>query len=226
MRLLLVEDDPAIAHNLLALLRREHYAADQAGTLALSEEKVQAEAYDLAIVDRNLPDGDGLALIPRIRAEHPETLVLVLTAKVQNDDIVAGLDCGADDYVTKPFIPESLLARIRALLRRAKRVPIAPTLTVADLTIDTNTHQVARAGVAIDLSPREYAILEYLARHPCQTIDRMTIMTHVWDEEIDLFSNTVDVHIRYLRRKIDEHHKQRLIYTVRGKGYLLCDHSV
>ncbi len=223
MRILLVEDDPVISRNVRVLLEHENYAVDTAMTKVVAIEHIEAETYDCIVLDRRLPDGDGAELLPIIRKEHPSTLAVMLTARVQTNDIVAGFDAGADDYVTKPFVPEALLARIRALLRRARRVPITPVITIADLVIDTNTHHVTRSNLTIELSPREYAILEYLARHTCQAIDRMTLMTHAWDETIDLFSNTVDVHIRYLRRKIDTGRQKPLIHTIRGKGYMLCD---
>ncbi len=226
MRILLVEDDLVISKNIVILLKRESYAVDTANSIEQAREHIESETYDCIILDRRLPDGDGVALIPTIRTEHPTTLTILLTARAQTSDVVAGLNAGADDYIAKPFVPATLLARLRALLRRARRVPVTPIIAIADLIIDTNTHHVTRAGRTIELSPREYAILDYLARHPCQAIDRMTILTHAWDERVDLFSNTVDVHIRYLRRKIDEGQQLPLIHTVRGKGYMLCDRAV
>lgn len=222
MRILLVEDDPELSANLKAILTRLSFAVDGASHWHDAYERAVAEPYDCIVLDRGLPDGDGLELVTKLRQENISAPVLVLTAKAQTGDLVSGLNSGADDYLTKPFKLEELTARIRALTRRAKRIPVKPVLTVADLTVDTNTRAVSRNQRKISLSPKEYAVLEYLALHSCQAIDRMTLLEHAWGETIDLFSNTVDVHIRYLRQKIDRGHRHQLIRTVRGKGYMLC----
>lgn len=222
MRLLVVEDDLTIAANLIKILSKNSFSVDSATHIKTAFDKAITDDYDCLILDRNLPDGDGLTLIPALRQEKIYTPILILTARNQPQETVEGLNIGADDYLVKPFRLEELLARVRALIRRGKRIPSSPSIKIGDLKLNINQQQVIRQGKNINLSPREYAILEYLCLHPCQVIDRVTLMTHAWGEEIDLFSNTVDVHIRYLRRKIDVGKKLKLIKTVRGKGYMVC----
>lgn len=222
MRLLLVEDDPLISTNVKTALVQEGHAVDTAFTHAQGLQKSQDESYDLFVIDWLLPDTDGLSLIHNIRFLQIHSPILLLTAKNQPADIAHGLDSGADDYLTKPFDTLELLARIRALLRRKPHVLFHPILKIGDLFIDTNTHQVKRQRQTINLSPKEYSLVHYLATNPDTAIDRLTILSHVWDEQADLFSNTVDVHIRYLRKKIDDPFKHKLIKTVKGKGYMLC----
>jgi DNA-binding response OmpR family regulator len=224
MRLLLIEDDETISRNVAVLLQHASFAVDTALTYEEGYQKATDEPYDLLIVDWMLPDGSGQEMVTRLKKEKIPSLILLLTSRTQSDDVVLGLNSGADDYVSKPFSQDVLLARIRALLRRSDRMAIAPLLHIDDMSIDTNTHEVKRNGQVIPLSPKEYSLLEYLVIHSGVAIDRMTILSHVWDEQADTFSNTVDVHIRYLRKKIDEGHKTNLIHTVKGKGYMLCDH--
>lgn len=223
MRILIIEDDPQIATNLQSLLTKSGaFAADIALTGREGETKSLDESYDLIILDWILPDMDGLSIIKLMREAHLHTPILMLTARTQPEDKVEGLNSGADDYITKPFDKSELLARVRALLRRRHLPTTPPLLTISDLTIDTNSHETHRSGNRIDLSPKEYSLLEFLARSQCQVLDRLEILSHVWDESTDPFSNTVDVHIRFLRRKIDDHYSPKLIHTVRGKGYSLC----
>lgn len=165
----------------------------------------------------------GIDLCNKLREKKYSTPILILTARSQTDDVIAGLQKGADDYLVKPFEMEILIARIKALLRRKNTILIPPILTVADLTLNSNTRQVKRAGAEIPLAPREYVLLEYLLKNKGRVIDRMELMEHVWGETIDEFSNTVDVHIRYLRKKIDEPFKKALIKTVKQKGYMICE---
>lgn len=222
MRILLVEDDSLIAKNIIIFLKRKGYSIDLSKTIEDAYGKATTEEYDLVILDRGLPDGDGLTLIKKIRDEEIHIPVLVLTARNEDTDIVEGLNLGADDYLSKPFDMEVLTARIKALSRRLNKIPLKPIIEINDLVINLNSAEVKRNNNIIKLSPREYAILEYMAIHPNQVIDRMTLLAHAWDETVDLFSNTVDVHIKYLRNKIDEGYKTKLIKTVRGKGYMIC----
>ena len=218
MRILVIEDEAEIAENLAKSLEDQGYAVDVSANAAEGTEKILGGEYDMLIADRRLPDGDGLMVVDQARVAGLSIPVLILTAKSQKSDVVTGLDSGADDYLAKPFEMTELLARVRALMRRRKRKVRRPILVIGRLTIDTNSHEVSSGGKRINLSPKEYAVLEYLAEHPNMAVERLELMTHVWDEEVDLFSNTVDVHVRYLRKKLG----QRLIQTVRGKGYMLC----
>lgn len=222
MRILVVEDDAVISGAVVGELRRARFAVDSATTIRSAMEKIRDEEYDLIILDRMLPEGDSASMISEIKSQHPAQPVLFLTAKSTADDIITGLDRGADDYLPKPFSMAVLLARVRALLRRRSMNQLPPLLKAGPLTIDTNTCEVRRNGNVIRLSPKEYALLEYLARNCGMAVDRLTILSHVWDDQADLFSNTVDVHIRYLRKKIDGKRKVSLIRTVKGKGYMLC----
>ena len=222
MRLLVIEDDPTIAHNLQVLLALDTYAVDICLSGREGQDRALAEDYDLIVLDWMLPDASGLAICQSLRSHHRSTPVLMLTAKTLDEDLIDGLDAGADDYLTKPFDADVLRARVRALLRRLDKPPTNPTITIADLSVDTNNHQVARAGRLIDLSPKEYALLEYLVTHPGVAFDRLELLNHVWDENANLFSNTVDVHILYLRQKIDQGQSPLLIHTIKGKGYMLC----
>lgn len=223
MRILLVEDDTIIAKNITTFLKRKGFSIDLAGSIEEGYEKACSEDYDLIVLDRGLPDGDGLDLITKLRDDDIHLPLLVLTAKNEDLDIIEGLNSGADDYLSKPFDMEVLIARIKALSRRLNKIPLKPIIKINNLTIDLNSTSVLRDNKPISLSPREYAILEYLAIHPNQVIDRVTLLSHAWDETVDLFSNTVDVHIKYLRNKIDNGQAVKLIKTVRGKGYMICD---
>ena len=206
----------------MIFLKRKGYSVDLSESIEDAYDKSTTEDYDLIILDRGLPDGDGLTLIKKIRDEDVHIPILVLTARNEDIDIIEGLNLGADDYLSKPFDMEILIERIKALTRRLNKIPLKPILEINDLVINLNSAEVKRNNVTIKLSPREYSILEYMAIHPNQIIDRMTLLSHAWDENVDMFSNTVDVHIKYLRNKVDEGHEVKLIKTIRGKGYMLC----
>lgn len=221
MHILLVEDDDVVAEHIQHMVKQQGWLVTHASTVAVAEEAFAGETFDLAVIDWMLPDGDGVTLVRKLRERAIAVPVLLLTARSQAEDIVTGLESGADDFLTKPFAMSVLIARIQALLRRPS-VLHQPIITIADLQIDTNKQQVSRANKLIALAPREYQLLEYLARHCDVVIDRLTLLHHVWGSDVDEFSNTIDVHIRYLRKKIDEPFTSPLIHTVKQKGYVLC----
>lgn len=220
MRILIVEDEHKIANAIKKGLEQESFAVDAVyngknGVIfGLSEE------YDLVILDRMLPDMDGVEIVARMRQEGIHTPVLMLTAKDQIIDRVKGLNSGADDYLIKPFAFDELLARVRALLRRPQE-SINSVLEFNDLTLDLNRSEVKRAGENIELTSKEFALLEYLMRNQGRTLTKKQIIDHVWDYDADILPNTVEVYIGYLRAKIDLNHKNPLIHTVRGFGYCL-----
>jgi heavy metal response regulator len=218
MRVLVVEDDLRIAEFIRKGLEEEGHAVDVAhdGDEALDWPAVVD--FDAIVLDVMLPGRDGIEVCRTLRTRGVRTPILMLTARDTVDDRVAGLDSGADDYLVKPFAFAELLARLRALLRR-EPVLLGTMLEVADLSLDTVTRQVSRAGTAVSLTNKEYALLEYLMRHPNQVLTRTMIAEHVWNFDFDTGTNVIDVHIRYLRRKIDDPHDLKLIQTVRGAGY-------
>lgn len=220
MRVLLVEDHKPLSRALRRGLEEESFAVDVAEDGEEADYKARGAGYDVIILDLMLPKVDGLTLLQRWRKEGVKTHVLVLTAKDTTDDKVKGLDCGADDYLTKPFQLEELLARLRALIRRSTQVK-NPLLRVHDLEIDTAARTVKRAGQTIHLTPREYALLQFLAYHCGKVVTRTMIWEHLYDEYDENTSNVVDVYIRYLRTKIDKGHEKPLILTRWGEGYML-----
>lgn len=220
MRILLVEDEPSAANMLAKGLREETYAVDVAGDGETAQEQAFVNDYDLIILDIVLPGKDGFKVCRELRAAGATTPVLMLTARDAIEDRVEGLDSGADDYLPKPFDFEELLARVRALLRR-KPALYPEVITIADLSINTRARQAARAGQDIDLTAKEYALLEYLARRVDEVVDRSDIAEHVWDESYDPFSKVIEVFIQRLRRKVDGNHALKLIRTRRGEGYML-----
>jgi len=221
VRILLVEDEPAAAALLAKGLREHAYAVDVAidGEAALEQSMVND--YDLLVVDRLLPGADGLEICRQLRARGTTTPVLLLTARGDFDDRVAGLDAGADDYLPKPYHFPELLARIRALLRRGPAL-VDSTLQVDDLRIDTRGRRVWRDDREVPLTTKEYALLEFLARHHGEVMSRTAIAAHVWDDSFDPLSNLIDVYVQRLRRKIDDGFDRKLIGTVRGAGYVLA----
>lgn len=220
MRILIVEDERKIALALKKGLMQESFAVDVAydGDEGLSF--ALDEQYDVMILDRMLPGMDGLAICKELRAKKITTPILLLTAKDKIADRVDGLNAGADDYLVKPFALEELLARIRSLLRRPSQL-LGDKLQLADITLDTQTFEVMRAGTPITLTSKEFALLEYLLRHPGRIITKETIMAHVWDYDADILPNTVEVYLGYLRAKVDKAFPEKppLIHTVRGFGY-------
>lgn len=223
MRILLVEDDSQIAASLRKMLTKATYVVDLVATGEKALFQAETQEYDLLILDWMLPDIEGTEVLKKLRSSGLRVPVLILSAKSQVADMVNGFGIGADDYVSKPFDAALLLARVQALIRRGAAPTASPTLRISDLEVDTKTCTVTRNGKRIELAPKEYALLEYLIMHPCEAIDRMQLLEHVWGETVDEFSNTVDVHIRYLRKKIDEPFAKHLIQTIKQKGYMLCD---
>jgi len=220
MHILIVEDEKKVASFIRRGLEAEHYEVDVEHDGAAGLSRALATVYDLVILDVMLPARNGLEVVRALRSRGSTMPILLLTARTELSDKVAGLDLGADDYLTKPFEFAELLARVRALLRRGASVA-PPTLVVADLVLDPSTHKVTRAGRPIDLSPREYALLEFLMRNRERVLSRTLIAQHVWGVDFDTFTNVIDVYINYLRRKIDADFEPKLLQTVRGVGYVL-----
>jgi len=220
MRILIVEDEKKVASFIKKGLEEEHYAVDNAYDGESGLYMTEVNEYDLVVLDLMIPKIDGLEVLKRIRANRNNVPILVLTAKDSVEDIVRGLDAGCDDYLTKPFEFLEFLARIRALLRREK-IDKEPILKIADLTLSLVTHKVMRGGKEIDLTAKEYSLLEYFMRNPDKILTRTMISEHVWDYHFDSMTNLVDVYVNYLRKKIDRGFELKLIHTVRGVGYLL-----
>lgn len=219
MRILLIEDELKIAKALKRALEQDRYAVDMAHDSDSGFAMLTTEPYDLAIIDRLLPGKrDGIAIIKDARAEHIDTPILMLTALGSVNHRTTGLDAGADDYLTKPFALEELLARVRALLRRPTKQQ-GNTLKAGDLVLDTITFKASRAGKDIPLTSREYSLLEYLLRNQGRPLSKEHLIAHVWDYDADILPNTVEVYIKYLREKIDASPNAPLIKTVRGFGY-------
>ena len=220
MRILLVEDEPSAAQILTKGLRERGYAVDVSRDGVDASYKASINDYDLVLLDIMLPGKDGLEVCNELRERGGEMPVLMLTARDTVEDRIKGLDSGADDYLTKPFDYRELLARIRALLRRGPTKHLA-CIEVADLKIDLQMRRVTRAGCIVQLTAKEYALLEYLARRAGELVTRADISEHVWDETFDPFSNLIEVYVQRLRRKIDAGHAIKLIHTRRGEGYVL-----
>ncbi len=220
MRILLVEDDSRVASFIRRGLREEHYTVDVAPDGEQALFLAQTGEYDLIILDLMLPKRSGLDVLKSLRSDGLTVPILILTAKDKLKDKVTGLNAGADDYLTKPFGFEELLARITTLSRR--RGDMIPTnLRIADLELDTLRHRVTRGSKPLVLTNREYALLEFLMRHPNQLVTRTMLAEHVWEHDFDPLSNVIDVHIARLRRKIDHEYPAKLLHTVRGSGYIL-----
>ena len=221
MRALIVEDDATIAEFVARGLREAGFAVD----LAADGEEGLAQAlhgqHDVAVVDLMLPKRDGLMLIDELRRRGRNTPVLILSARRSVDDRVRGLQAGGDDYLTKPFAFAELLARVQALVRRATRTSEPSTLTVEELSLDLLSRKVTREGLAIDLRPREFALLEYLMRNAGKVVSKTMILSHVWEYSFDPQTNIVDVLVSRLRDKIDRPFAKKILHTVRGVGYVL-----
>ena len=220
MRILIVEDEPKVASFIRRALEEESYAVDVCSDGIQGRDLASEVDYDLIILDLLLPGLPGIDVLKAVRDAKVTTPVLILTARSKVDQRVKGLDAGADDYLTKPFAIEELIARARALLRRASG-DTAGILQIDDLVLNPISREVTRGGQRIDLTSKEYALLEYMMRNAGRVLTRPMIAEHVWDLDFDTFTNVIDVYISYLRNKIDRGHARELIHTVRGSGYTL-----
>ncbi len=220
MRILVVEDEHRIANSIKKGLEQEHYAVDVAYDGGYGFDLATTEEYDVIVLDRMLPGIDGVSLCKKLRGDGNHTPILMLTAKSQTSDKIEGLDCGADDYLTKPFSFEELTARIRALIRRPKTI-IGSIIKIRDLEIDTKKYTVMRSGVPVQLTSKEFALLEYLARNTGSILTKEQLIAHVWNYDADVLPNTVEVTIKNIRNKLEQPFPQQksLIKTVRGFGY-------
>lgn len=221
MRILVVEDEVKIARVIATALRREHYAVDVVHDGEEGFAMADTEPYDAIVLDRMLPGMSGTEIVAKLRQHSKQMPILLLTALGTVEDKTVGLDSGADDYLVKPFAINELLARVRALLRRP---PIAKSdiLTVADLSLDRQQKTVMRNNKPIELTAKEYALLEYLIQHPGKITSKDDLISHVWDFDADILPNNVEAYIKQLRKKIDKPFKKPLIHTVRGFGYKLA----
>lgn len=218
MRILLVEDDPELARVLREGLNEDGFQVVHESTYEEGRRRAVLGAYDVIVLDVMLPGGSGFDLCRAIRQRGVNTPVIMLTARDAVDDRVTGLDCGADDYLTKPFAFRELVARLRALARRPPTA-LPETVRVANLEVDLRSRRVRRDAVDLELTAKEFALLEFFIRHRGQVVDRAAITAHVWDENHDPFTNVLEVLVRRLRRKIDDGFEPRLIHTLRGAGY-------
>ncbi|MCD6527433.1 MAG: response regulator transcription factor [Desulfuromonas sp.] len=220
MKILVVEDEKKVASFIKRGLEEENFSVDIAANGEEGLYMAESNHYDLILMDVMLPKKDGLTVIKELRAKEVTSPVLCLTAKDSVEDIVAGLDSGSDDYLTKPFAFAELLARVKALVRRGAKDRGAE-IYFADLRLDPVTHKVWRSDKEIDLTAKEYGLLEYFMRNPNQVLTRTMIAEHVWDYTFDSFTNIIDVYVNYLRKKIDKDYNKKLIHTIRGVGYVL-----
>ena len=221
MRILLVEDELKVARFVQQGLEAEGYEVEVASDGKLGEKKAQSETFDLILLDVLLPKKNGFEILQTLRKEKVKTPIIMLTARGTTEDIVSGLDLGADDYLTKPFVFNELLARVRSHLRRGSQNKTV--LKLADLQLDTVTHKASRGGTQIELTTREYALLEFFLRNPAMLLSRSQLAKEIWGFNFDPGTNIVDVYVNHLRKKIDNGFPVRLIHTERGKGYVCSD---
>ncbi len=226
MRILIVEDEEALAKGLKKGLEKEGYAIDYVtdGETAQRRIEISHKDYDLIILDWTLPKKDGIEVCKNIRSQKIKIPILILTARHDTSDKITALDAGADDYIVKPFSLPELVARVRALLRRPPQALLVE-LKIQDLTLNTSTRKVLRNGKEISLTVKEFALLEYLMRNPNQVINRTQILDHLWGFDFDSFSNVVDVHIKNLRKKINNN-RRKILETIRGIGYRVRDEAL
>ena len=220
MRILVIEDETKVGCFIRRALEEESYAVDLCEDGAQGLDMALTGTYDLIMIDLMLPSLPGLEVLTRLRKEKIQTPVLILTAQSKVDQRVKGLDAGADDYLTKPFAIDELLARVRALLRRGP-AESPGIFQIDDLMLNPATREVTRGGQRIELTVKEYALLEYFMRHAGRVLTRPMISDHVWNQDFDTFTNVIDVYVNYLRNKIDRGRARKLIHTIRGSGYML-----
>jgi DNA-binding response OmpR family regulator len=224
MKILVVDDEPVLLEQLRKTLTIQKYDVDMADDGESALDKLFDNLYDLIILDIMLPKVDGLAVLREIRKAKVKTPILMLTAKGSVEDKIKGLDYGADDYLAKPFAMAELMARIRSLLRRASDHR-DPLLTISDVSLNTKTRQISKRGITVELTPKEFSILEFLLYNKNRAVSRFTLAEHVWGDEFDPFtmSNFIDVHVKNLRRKIGDTDKKKIIRTIRGIGFIIED---
>lgn len=220
MKLLIIEDDSSLAKNLQKTLQKEGFAADVAQSLEQGKIEVDVNEYDCILLDLNLPDGSGFSFLDQLRKDSNQTPIVIMTARGDVEDRIKGLNLGADDYVPKPVNSNELIARVRAVIRRNSQNAL-PTITIEKLVVKPAEHVALANNKQLDLTAKEFAVLEYLALHSGQAITRTMLMEHIWGNDFDTFSNVIDVYIRNLRKKIKKHISEEMITTIRGKGYVL-----
>lgn len=220
MKLLIIEDDQILAKNFRQVLVNDGFVVDSSNTCEDGLAQIDINEYDCVVLDINLPDGSGFDLLFDLRKNENKTPVIVVTARGQVEDRIKGLNLGADDYILKPVHANELIARIRAVIRRNTQSAL-PVLTIGELVVKPAEHFAKVGNNVLDLTAKEFAVLEYLAQHNGQVITRIMLMEHVWGSDFETFSNVIDVYIRNLRRKLEKFSKIGLIKTIRGKGYVL-----
>jgi len=220
MKVLIIEDDDLLVHNLKRFLRKEGFAVDIASSKEDGLTQTEVNEYDCVILDINLPDGSGFDLLRDVRAKKDKTPVIIVTARGQVEDRIKGLNRGADDYVSKPVDSHELTARIRAVIRRNTN-SVLPVITIGNLVVKPAQQFASVKNHTLNLTAKEFAVLEYLAQYSGQAITRTMLMEHIWGSDFETFSNVIDVYIRNLRRKLEKYSNQNLIKTIRGKGYIL-----
>lgn len=224
MKILIIEDDQTLAKNLQKTLVKDGFAVDTVYSKENGLVEIEVNEYDCVVLDINLPDGSGFDLLSELRQNENQTPIIVVTARGEVEDRIKGLNLGADDYVPKPIDSYELIARIRAVIRRNSQSSL-PVIAIGDLTVKPAEHTATVNGQLLDLTAKEFAVLEYLAQHSGQAVTRTMLMEHIWGSDFDTFSNVIDVYIRNLRRKVEKHSKDKLIQTIRGKGYVLGKHE-
>ena len=224
MKILIIEDDQILAKNLKEVLIKDSFAVDVAFSKDGGLVEIEVNEYDCVVLDINLPDGSGFDLLKELRQSENQTPVIIVTARGEVEAKVKGLNLGADEYVPKPIDSNELIARIRAVIRRNSQSAL-PVITIGDLVVKPAEHLAKVGSHTLDLTAKEFAVLEYLAQHSGQAVTRTMLMEHIWGSDFDTFSNVIDVYIRNLRRKLEKHSKDKLITTIRGKGYILGKHE-
>lgn len=222
MKILIIEDDEDLLESTKGFLVKVGYGVDSSESVEECLYLLGVNEYDCIVLDINLPDGSGFDVCEKLRKAQNSTPIIIMTARDAIQDKIKGLDLGADDYVLKPVDSMELVARIKAVIRRNSKNPL-PQVTISDLVIDTQSRRVTRTGKEIVIPTKEFAVLEFLARHSDEVVTRNMLMEHIWGSDFETFSNVVDVYIRNLRRKIDVDGKKKLIHTIRGGGYTLSD---